>query len=174
MDKRVNAAIILGAQVNREVKSLSTLDMSTMREAADIEQDANLILGIWDERAAELDMLRAKLAEMDEQIFDRQLLKESGDKKKYTTTMEQLQDKRNALDRKIKAKENEMGVSISQIKILKNRNGKKDVVVNLTCYPDRFLLQDAKDSSEYEISENERTDNEYLDQAIADLKKGNG
>ena len=39
--------IILGAQVNRTVESLETLTADKMREAGDIEQDANIVLGLW-------------------------------------------------------------------------------------------------------------------------------
>ena len=52
-DKRVEAAIILGAQANRDVKSLETFQLENMREAGDIEQDANLVIGVWDEEAGE-------------------------------------------------------------------------------------------------------------------------
>jgi len=41
--------LILGAQFNREVKSQNDIDESRLREAGDIEQDANLILALWNE-----------------------------------------------------------------------------------------------------------------------------
>lgn len=40
--------IIVGSQANRTVTSESLLTTETMRESGDIEQDANLILGLWD------------------------------------------------------------------------------------------------------------------------------
>ncbi|OQC00077.1 MAG: Replicative DNA helicase [Firmicutes bacterium ADurb.Bin099] len=39
--------IILGAQFNREVKTEKDLSLSALREAGDIEQDANLVLGLF-------------------------------------------------------------------------------------------------------------------------------
>jgi replicative DNA helicase len=54
----VDAAIILGAQANREVKSLETFQMENMREAGDIEQDANIVIGVWDKEAADLYQLQ--------------------------------------------------------------------------------------------------------------------
>jgi len=39
--------IILGAQVNRQVTTIQSLTAETMREAGDIEQDANIVLGLW-------------------------------------------------------------------------------------------------------------------------------
>lgn len=41
-DKRVKASIIMGAQANREVKSLETFLLENMREAGDIEQENKL------------------------------------------------------------------------------------------------------------------------------------
>lgn len=40
--------IILGAQFNREVQMEGDLDPGKIREAGDIEQTANLVLGLWD------------------------------------------------------------------------------------------------------------------------------
>ena len=39
--------IILGCQFNREVKEEKDLNLSSLREAGDIEQDANLVLGLY-------------------------------------------------------------------------------------------------------------------------------
>ena len=40
--------IIVGTQANRTVTGENSLTTETMRESGDIEQDANLILGLWD------------------------------------------------------------------------------------------------------------------------------
>lgn len=41
-------ALVLGAQFNRNVQGEEDLDPSNIREAGDIEQTANLVLGLWD------------------------------------------------------------------------------------------------------------------------------
>lgn len=40
--------LIFGAQFNREVEARTDLDSNKLREAGDIEQTANLVLGLWD------------------------------------------------------------------------------------------------------------------------------
>lgn len=42
--------IITASQFNRQVASKSDLDLSKLREAGDIEQDANLVLGLWNNK----------------------------------------------------------------------------------------------------------------------------
>jgi replicative DNA helicase len=42
--------LILGAQFNREVSQEKDIESSKIREAGDIEQTANLVLGLWDRR----------------------------------------------------------------------------------------------------------------------------
>lgn len=44
---KLSLPIVLGAQFNREVTSKSLMDESRLREAGDIEQDANTVIGIW-------------------------------------------------------------------------------------------------------------------------------
>ncbi len=39
--------IVLGAQFNREVTTQEEMDLGKLREAGDIEQDSNLVLGLW-------------------------------------------------------------------------------------------------------------------------------
>lgn len=46
--------IILGAQVNREVKNFKDLTLDKLREAGDIEQDANLVIGLYNETKEKL------------------------------------------------------------------------------------------------------------------------
>jgi replicative DNA helicase len=50
--------IVLGAQVNREVKGIEGLTLDTLREAGDIEQDANLVLGLWNKTQNKEDLER--------------------------------------------------------------------------------------------------------------------
>jgi len=47
--KNLSLPIILGAQVGRVVEGFSKLSLDTMREAGDIEQDANLVIGLYNE-----------------------------------------------------------------------------------------------------------------------------
>lgn len=136
LDRRVNAAIILGAQVNREVKSLDTFNLDNMREAGDIEQDANLVLGVWDEQAAKLDSLQQRLASISVKIEDIETgCVPGGD-------LQNLQNTKKNIENRIKElyEQNNSANKNLIVKILKNRNGKKDVLVDLSSYPDRFLI----------------------------------
>ncbi len=45
---RTKLPLIFGAQFNREVQERTDIDSSKLREAGDIEQTANLVLGLWD------------------------------------------------------------------------------------------------------------------------------
>ena len=47
--KRYHVPIILGSQLNRTANDAEAVAISTMRESGDIEQDANLILGLFNE-----------------------------------------------------------------------------------------------------------------------------
>jgi len=140
IDQRVNAAIILGAQVNRSVESLSTLNMGTMREAADIEQDANLILGVWDEKAAKLDRLQQQLEETIKRLEKAKI----EDNKDSVTKLQKLE--RN-IEKEIKI-ESKSSSTKKIIKILKNRNGLKDICITLSNFPARFLMKDENEEEE--------------------------
>ena len=50
---KAHLPIILGAQLNREVKEASQVSLSNLRESGDIEQDANLVLGIYNKTMEE-------------------------------------------------------------------------------------------------------------------------
>jgi replicative DNA helicase len=139
LDKRFTTSIILGAQVNRTVKSLDTFNLDNMRESGDIEQDANLVLGIWDEQAGKLDSFCRKLQKLED--------KEIND----TTEMDKLDKEKARISEKIE----ELQSSNSQnkplkIKVLKNRNGVKDVIIDLCCNPNLFRIKD-KYELEYDI-----------------------
>jgi len=138
LDERVNAAIILGAQVNREVKSLDTFTLDNMREAGDIEQDANLVLGIWDEQAGKLDSLYRKIETINNSIDELDFgIKTKGDLKSLKSSKERIGNEINTL-----SYTNSLNGKVLKIKVLKNRNGKKDLVEELTSYPNRFLIED--------------------------------
>lgn len=137
LDERVNAAIILGAQVNRDVKSLDSFTLDNMREAGDIEQDANLVLGIWDEQAGKLDSLYQKLETINNKIDDTKYGIKNEDLAKSEKSKENIENE-------IKASSNTdtRTGKVLKVKVLKNRNGRKDVVVELESYPSRFLIKD--------------------------------
>jgi len=141
MDKRVNAAIILGAQVNRSVESLSTLNMGSMREAADIEQDANLILGVWDERAAKLDRLQQRLEETIKKLENANTEENKDAIKKYNELKKKIEQEIDA--------ESKSSSTKKIIKVLKNRNGLKDICSNLSNFPARFLMENENKEKEY-------------------------
>lgn len=166
MDKRVGAAIVLGAQVNREVISLSTLDMDKIREASDIAQDANLILGVWDEQAGNLDRLRAKLISTENSILNLEFTLEDYSQSENSENLKKLKKLKKKLETHIGNLENSEDATTKTIKILKNRNGKKDKVVELMCYPDRFLLKDV------EVDVTEICEKDSVNQKIRELKRG--
>jgi replicative DNA helicase len=135
LNKEVKAAIILGAQVNREVKSLDSFNADNMREAGDIEQDANIILGVWDETAGVVSNLQEVLLGLEKKLVDATISKKGIDEaqKRVSKAKELIKEAQEQADknhRKI-------------IKILKNRNGANNKICHLTSYPDRFLFKDS-------------------------------
>jgi hypothetical protein len=46
--KRVGIPVVLGAQFNRQVGQEGDIESSKIREAGDIEHEANLVIGLWD------------------------------------------------------------------------------------------------------------------------------
>lgn len=142
-DKRVDAAIILGAQANREVKSLETFQMENMREAGDIEQDANIVIGVWDKEAAELNELNEKLSDIKIQITNLEL----GYLAKGQYDLTKLLEIQRKICSRIKVLEKSTSKKIT-FKILKNRNGKNNVAHEVTSYPERFCLVDKNEGLE--------------------------
>ena len=143
LDKSVGTSIILGAQVNRNVTSLEELTLDKMREAGDIEQDANLVLGIWNEQAGEIDWLLAKEAELKEKLKIKaycideitQSSRAYIDKGKVDNAMNKIKE---AIDI---AQKNETGQTI-RVKVLKNRNGQNNGLFELRGYLDRYFIDD--------------------------------
>ena len=148
-DKRVDAAIILGAQANRDVKSLETFQLDNMREAGDIEQDANLVIGVWDEEAGQKARLEQKLADVKNKIEDRELgfYNKKADKNNYSEIEEKITKKIEASN----SKEKEL-----ILKILKNRNGQNNKNCRVITYPERFCIVDKKLSELNLDKENEK------------------
>ncbi len=141
LNKEVEASIILGAQVNREVKSLDSFNAENMREAGDIEQDANIILGVWDAIAGHLSKLQDLSIGFEKQLLDAEI---EGNSKKIST----LKSKLDSLKKKIEDTQNNADSNqLKYIKILKNRNGSNNKICELTSYPNRFLFKDKDTSS---------------------------
>lgn len=151
LDTRVTASIILGAQVNRDVISLDTLTLDNMREAGDIEQDANLVLGVWNEEAGEIDRLLKIRNDIAKKIDEAEYMNK-GDPSELKKSLEMI-------DNKIKKFSN---VSLNQadsdirklkIKVLKNRNGQNNGVFDLEGYLDRYSIGDKKDALQEAIQQ---------------------
>ena len=65
---KLKIPFILGAQFNRDVKTMTTMNEVCLREAGDIEQDANLIIGLWNpEKAPEAEMGEVKETYIDKE-----------------------------------------------------------------------------------------------------------
>jgi replicative DNA helicase len=147
---KVKVPIVLGSQVNRDVKSMDTFNASNMREAGDIEQDANMILGIWDNEAAEISEIEEKINNLEKALERAELEGESTDKNqlKIDNYKKELKDKKNTPTNR------------KTIKILKNRNGKNNVKVDIQSHQDRFLF----------INNFENRNNDYLNSLLEKLK----
>ena len=50
-----NVPILLGAQLNRTSNTSSRIKLDALRESGDIEQDANLVIGLYNESVAEME-----------------------------------------------------------------------------------------------------------------------
>ena len=143
-------SIILGAQVNRNVTSFDTLTLDNMREAGDIEQDANLVLGIWNEQAGEIDWLLAKLGELKEKEKICHLgLNDLGGKKSFD--LEKIGEALGKISKAIKITQETSAKSI-KIKVLKNRNGQNNGIFELAGHLDRYFIGDTFDTKEKHIN----------------------
>jgi len=151
----VKTSIILGAQVNRNVVSFDTLTLDNMREAGDIENAANLVLGIWNEQAGEIDWLLAKLGELKEKEKMGKLgLDDLGGKKVDLSKVDKALEK---ITNKIKETQ-ENAVKSIKIKVLKNRNGQNNGIFELDGHLDRYFIGDKVDkNSDRRITMQERS-----------------
>lgn len=143
LDKRVATSIILGAQANREVKSLDTLTLDNMRESGDIEQDANLVLGIWNERAAEIDWLLAKEVELKQikKMLDLGLESSIKKKQKQDWSAEKIKIELSKIKNELDNIKNKPRNRI-KVKILKNRNGQNNGTFELEGCLDSYFIED--------------------------------
>ena len=123
--------------MNRDVKSLDSFTLDNMREAGDIEQDANLVLGIWDEQAGKLDSLYQKLEKINNKLEEVEFGMTGSDPKKLEKSKEKIE-----AEIKVSSNTDTRTEKVLKVKVLKNRNGRKDVVVELESYPSRFLIKD--------------------------------
>lgn len=142
LDKRVATSIILGAQVNRNVTSFEELTLDKMREAGDIEQDANLVLGIWNDQAGNIDWLLKQEAELKEKQkivkYGLDVLSKSTkgiDETKVATALEKIKKE---LEEYKKSKT----AQTIRVKVLKNRNGQNNGLFKLAGYLDRYFIDD--------------------------------
>lgn len=143
LDKSVGTSIILGAQVNRNVTSLEELTLDKMREAGDIEQDANLVLGIWNEQAGNIDWLVARLGELKDKLKRLKLgiddLTESNKPKKPLSETKI----NNAIDQiKNDLRAEQTSLNTIMVKVLKNRNGQNNGLFKLAGHLDRYFIDD--------------------------------
>ena len=157
-DKRVKAAFILGTQANRDAKSSDTFNLHNMKDAGNIEEDANLVLGVWNPLAAQMQMLQSAIdqAEMTVQTLD--TFSKDGDidlsilipspknsnKKDKPPNKLTLQNAIKSAKIKIKSLATAENQKLT-IKILKNRNGKKDLDISLNTCLSQFLVYEEKD-----------------------------
>lgn len=132
LNKRFHAPLILGAQVNRMVYSLATLTADKLREAGDQEQDANLILGIWDDKQAQEEKLLILLEDYEKKKLKDKAEGKEKDVEKWLTAINNLETELENSDESTEAK---------TIKILKSRNGSIGQV-DLNAHSSEFLLQD--------------------------------
>jgi replicative DNA helicase len=143
LDKRVETSIILGAQVNRNVTSFEELTLDKMREAGDIEQDANLVLGIWNNQAGEIDWLLKQEADLEEKQklveYGLDVLNKSArgiDKNKVVPVLVNIQGK-------LKEYKESKTAQTIRVKVLKNRNGQNNGTFELEGYLDRYFIKDS-------------------------------
>jgi len=133
LNKRFHSPLILGAQVNRMVYSLATLTADKMREGGDIEQDANLILGIWDIQQSQQEQILLLLEE-----YEKKKLKNTAENK--SEELLKVNEAISNLEEKLKETKNHDSET-KTIKILKSRNGSK-CQADLQSYSSEFLLQE--------------------------------
>ncbi|NBY35033.1 MAG: hypothetical protein EBQ62_01830 [Alphaproteobacteria bacterium] len=154
-DKRVKAAFILGTQANRDAKSSDTFNLHNMKDAGDIEQDANLVLGVWNPLAAQMQMLQSAIdqAEMTVQILNTFCKEDEIDLGVLVPSSKNPNNTpdKNTLIKAIKSAKNKLRNlanaedQILTIKILKNRNGKKDLDISLSTRLSQFLVYEGKE-----------------------------
>ena len=148
---KVGVPIILGSQVNREVESIDTFNASNMREAGDIEQDANIILGIWDNKAAKISKIEKIINDLEEKKIKAVI--EGKTPKEYKDIEEQIKNAKEELEKLQLSMEEKNQPSMEEykkIKILKNRNGKSNITMDITSHPNRFLfINNMEDRSRY-------------------------
>jgi hypothetical protein len=127
----------MGAQVNRTANSLDTLLLESMREAGDIENIANIVIGVWDEEAGLTERAQGLLTN----AIDGKIKSEIKD-----LNIKQLKDLIKEETKKTRSNQSDK-VSESKtltFKILKNRNGQNDRLCEATVTPERFCIMDGE------------------------------
>jgi replicative DNA helicase len=145
-DKRVEAALVMGAQVNRTANSLDTLMLESMREAGDIENIANIVIGVWDEEAGLTERAQELLSnEIQRKIKDEIKNKKLDIKAMKLKIIEMMQNAYNN-----QSEETSVSKKLT-FKILKNRNGQNDRLCDATVTPERFCIMDG-DGVDYSLT----------------------
>ena len=133
LNRRFRAPLILGAQVNRMVDCKAALTPDKMREAGDIEQDASIMIGIWDQKVSTKEHYGVLQEEYEKKLRKIEIEGEDKDAEAIKRYIQKVEEKK---------EECESGaVEKKSIIIMKNRNGeKKEVEVN--SHTSEFLIED--------------------------------
>ena len=85
--KKAHIPILLGSQFNKEAKDVESMDLNNVREAADIGNDAHVVLGIWNQHKGETKT--EELKNIPEKInFQVKVLKNRNGPANFTTTLD--------------------------------------------------------------------------------------
>ena len=125
----MNAPLVLGAQMNRETKAesgLAGLTLDKIRESGNIEQDANLVISVFDKKAHEISVLRKK----QDQEYTNNIKNPRG-----TESFNKIEQSEKLLS----AQSMDKTLILS---ILKNRNGVKDRDIEVYQKVSLFKLRD--------------------------------
>lgn len=144
--KKVNAPLVLGAQMNRETKAesgLAGLTLDKIRESGNIEQDANLVISVFDKKAHEISVLKKKLDKLYEKNVGNPECKES---------LYQIEE----LETQLSEPSTNKTLILS---ILKNRNGIKDRDV-IVCQKVSLFKLSAPHSSKCNFADHDIEQNE--------------
>ena len=150
-DTRVKAAFILGSQANRDTKSSDSLNLHNMKDAGDIEQDANLVLGVWNPSAEEMLQLKHAIDRAEAKLRAKTTFTKELDVFAIEDTSKLGKLNIEELKSAIQKAEGELrNLADSNdrkliIKILKNRNGKKDLDISLNTRLSQFLVYEGKE-----------------------------
>ena len=142
--KRVSRAIIMGAQANREAKTEELFTLDSMKDSGNVEQDANVVIGVWDEEAGEKARLEQKLADAKSKLEDLELNIPKG-KQQSKISEQGLKECIEVIKSKLQS--NSFDSKELILKVLKNRNGKNNFKCFVECSSERFCIENQKEKS---------------------------